>query len=135
MGLGAKDLENRQKTTSVFKGETPGMQGKVFEVQGERIVKKQFKETMEALERYAGETYPKDIGMLQSVFKRLEKPTLTEPEPPSTKIKNEEGEKDANEWERLKFTERMRMFLRNEERLETTMIALYNVAWGQCSQK
>ena len=129
-----------QRPSSSFKGETAAMNGKVFEVQGERIVKKQFKDTLEALERYAGQFYPKDIGMLQPVFKRLEKPILNEPESPSENVKSEDNktagaETDLSEWERLKFTERMRMYLRSEERLNTTMIALYNVAWGQCSQK
>ena len=33
------------------------------------------------------------------------------------------------------YAEKIKMFLRNEERLAATLIALYNVVWGQCSIK
>ena len=48
------------KYANQFKGETPGMQGRVFCLQSEseQVKKGEFKDTMEALERYDGRVYP-----------------------------------------------------------------------------
>ena len=45
-----------------------------------------------------------------------------------------DGDADS-EWTRIMYTERIKMFLRQEERLKAAMIGLYNVAWGQCSRR
>ena len=165
-----------QKTTkngTVFKGETPSMHGNVFEVLGEKGIKNQFKDTLEALERYAGETYSEEIFLLQPIFKRLERPKLEPPKPPTKKpagtptktqksivktkeeqepstkeeqelsfsddqqsdTKTGEDEDALSEWDRLIHTERIKMYLRQEQRLKAAMIGIYNVAWGQCSRR
>ena len=58
-----------RKLSNQFKGETPGMQGKVFRLQSEQVKKGEFKETEEAMERYAARAYPLDTAKLQTVFK------------------------------------------------------------------
>ena len=83
------------------------------------------------------------MAFLQPLFKRLEAPMVPEPTPPGSKMSDEgegvmvkiEGKQTVSEWERLRYTECMKMALRNEERLAGTLIALYNVVWGQCSDK
>ena len=129
------------RLTNTFKGETAGMQGHVFEVLGERVTKRQFEDTLEALERYAGETYPGEIALLQPLFKRLEYPKVEAPEPPGmeTKIKeikiedqdeSDESTTGPSEWEKLLYTERVKMFLRQEEALKAALIGIYNVVLG-----
>ena len=78
------------KSLSNFKGATPGMHGNVFQVLGEKGTRNQFKDTLEALERYAGETYPIVIADLQPLFKRLEHPSV-EPPPALTQSKDQEA--------------------------------------------
>ena len=73
------------KYGSQFKGETPGMNGKVFRLQSEQSKKGEFKDAMEALERYAGRTYPLDTTKLQALFKSLESPEYDEPMVPIAK--------------------------------------------------
>ena len=68
--------------STFFKGESPNMHGNVFEVLGERGTRRQFKDTLEALERYTGETYPREIALLQPMFRRLEEPKLEAPKAP-----------------------------------------------------
>ena len=149
----SSDRAKGTKTTSGFKGQTPGMHGNVFEVLGEKGYKNQFKDTLEALERYAGETYPREVALLQPLFKRLEHPKVETPAPPMnfpkkvikeeiTKSGDEEEEEEeketdesTSEWEKLIFRERIKMYLHQEQRLKSTLIGLYNVTWGQCSRK
>ena len=141
------------KALTNFKGKTPGMNGNVFQVMGESGIKNQFKESLEALERYTGETYPREVALLQPLFKRLETPKLEQPKAPTNPTKktvkvegtlgsqDTKGSKDTtgaeeqvDKWEQVIFTERVKMYLHQEERLKSVMIALYNVTWGQCSR-
>ena len=109
--LTTKKPSNRnQKHTrngTTFKGETPSMHGNVFEVLGEKGIKNQFKETLEALERYAGETYPRETALMQPIFKRLENPILEPPKPPNIKKKKRES-KIKTEVPNIKERERIR---------------------------
>ena len=72
------------KSNNQFKGETPGMMGKVFRLQSEHAKKGEFEETMEALERYSGRNHPLDASALQVLFRELKTPSYSEPEPPKT---------------------------------------------------
>ena len=130
------------KGSTGFKGETPGMQGKVFRLQSEHSKKGEFKETLEALERYAGRVYPLDTTKLQQLFKDLELPSFVEPIPPGSVIESDvEGVKieelgpTVDEWTKIKYIEDYKLYIANQERLDATLIALYNVAWGQCSKR
>ena len=130
------------KTPNGFRGETPGMQGHVFRLQSEHSKKREFQDTMDALERYAGRIYPLDTAKLQDLFKKLELPTYTQPIPPGTArekqlegVKIEEVGSAIDEWSKIKYTEEFKLYLSNQERLESTLIAIFNVAWGQCSRK
>ena len=74
-----------QKTTNQFKGETAGMMGHVFRLLSEHSKKVEFRETMDALERYAGRNYALDTAKLQTLFKELKTPTYDEPSEPGSK--------------------------------------------------
>ena len=126
----------KSKYGNQFKGETPGMNGKVFRLQSEQNKKGEFKDAMEALERYAGRAYPLDTTKLQTLFKKLETPEFEEPVIP-TKEDSDSEDKSTHkptEWEVIKFTKEYKLYLKNQERLTATLIALFNVVWGQCSR-
>ena len=133
--------DKNSKHGSQFKGETPGMQGRVFCLQSKQTKKGEFKDTMEALERYAGRAYPLDTTKLQTLFKNLVKPSFEEPTIPTSKATSKttgaEGEEpyQPTKWEKIKFVEEYKLYLKSQERLTATLIALFNVVWGQCSRR
>ena len=92
---------------------------------------------MEALERYAGKNYSLDTALLQTLFKEVKTPSYDEPiEPGSeTEVKQEGQRQQIREWDKIKYTENFHLYLKNQERLTSTLIALYNVVLGQCSKK
>ena len=102
---GGIDREKGYKSRATFKGKTPGMHGNLFEVLGEKGIKNQFKDSLEALERYAGETYPKEITLLQPIFKRLERPNLEPPTPPKKTKPKAAKAKSKAKTEMIKFEE------------------------------
>ena len=118
---------------SLFRGKTEDMQGNVFQVHGEPRKRGEFKNTLEALERYGGKYYPLDTTLLQPIFKELKEPMVEPPKTPGTKsIETEDGVKleeegVTTEWDRVMYTEEVKLYLRNRERLTATLIALYNV--------
>ena len=83
-----------------------------------------------------------DTTQLQQLFTELELPSFTEPIPLGTifetdveGVKIEELGPKVNEWTRIKYIEDYKMYLKNQERHTTTLVALYNVTWGQCLKK
>ena len=48
--------------TNSFKGATPDMDGKVFQIQSEYAKKGQFEDTLEALQRYVGRFFPDGLS-------------------------------------------------------------------------
>ena len=89
------------------------------------------------MEKYTGTFYPLNTTLLQPLFKELRKSEVTPPLRPITEgkkgVKAEEGE--MSNWQRFMYTEEVKLYLRKKERLKATLIALYNVVWGQCSRK
>ena len=77
----AKSSNKNQKLTGrwsgSFKGATPDMNRKVFQLQSEYAKKGQFEDTLEALQRYVGHFFPMDLVLLLPFFKNLEEPTIT----------------------------------------------------------
>ena len=110
------------------------MNGKVFQLQSEQPRKGQFNDTMKALQLYTGQVYPLDSGFLLPMFKDLSKPKLEEPKKPEPKTAIKGGVAQIDEWDKLRFTEEVKLYLKNKERTESTMTALYPVVWGQCSR-
>jgi len=107
----------------VFKGETAGLNGVVFQLQDESKDPTQFNWTMEAIERYSNKTFDIDLSVL---FDKLQMPVLNKP------IKPEVGKADEVDIDIYK--EKVKMFAKEEKGLHKTMRALYAIVWGQCSQ-
>ena len=41
-----------------------------------------------------------------------------------------------SEWEKMKYLKEVKLYLKNKERLSSTVVGLYNILiWGQCSKK
>ena len=87
------------------------MNGKVFRLHSEQSRKGEFKDAMEALERYAGCTYPLDTTKLQALFKSLESPEYAEPMVPEAKPSIVQGGDpiQPSEWDKIKFTEEYKL--------------------------
>ena len=84
---------SKNKKDFTFRGKTPEMQGKVFQVHGEPRKRGEFKSTLEALERYAGRFYPLDTAALQTLFKDLIKPKIEPPKPPGERLNDDDAVK------------------------------------------
>ena len=73
----------------------------------------------------------------------MEEPSIEAPEPPTNKVKSEVKTKggevlmteEPTKWEKLAYTERVKMFLRQDEAVKGAMIGLYNIVLGQCSPR
>ena len=118
-----------------FKGETADLHGKVFQLQTEHDKKGQFEDTLEAIQRYVGRVYALDAATLEVLFKELKEPVVTEPPPPEGKVMMKGGDPEVTEWQRLKYLEEIKMFLKSKERMASTVVGLYNVIWGAVQQK
>ena len=130
-----ENKKGKPRWANTFKGETQEMNGNVFQLQSEHGRKGQFDDTLEALQRYAAKFYPKDSVFLLPIFTKLERPVLSQPEKPEPKIKTEgDTGADTDEWDKILFTESVKMYLKNKERTEATLTSLFGVVWGQCSR-
>ena len=76
--------------------------------------------------------------LLLPLFKKLEIPVLKEAVKPNDKVKMEEGTEQGtvqqDEWDKVKYMEEIRLYLKNKVRLEATLTALHGVVWWQCSR-
>ena len=60
---------------------------------------------------------------------------MPEPDPPQKEVLVKGGEPEVSEWAKLKYLEEIKLYLKNKERLSSTVVGLFNVVWGQCSRK
>ena len=100
------------------------MNSHVFQLQVEQKRKGQYQETLDQLQVYASATYKRDIKALKVLFSDLEQPTIRIPIP----------SKDPTPVEDLLFKEEVRQYSKDKKSLESTLVSLYNVVWGQCSK-
>jgi Zinc knuckle len=110
---------------STFKGNTPDMNGHVFECYEERGDRTQFPKTLEALGEYAAKNlkHPED---LKSLFEEeMVAPNITEPaDLPATPTKRQEVIWEAG----------LKSYSRRLEEMRSNLTTLYAVIWGQCSE-
>ena len=88
---------SKGRTQSTFRGKTPEMQGKIFQVHGEPKRRGEFKSAMETFEIYAGEFYLHDITLLQPMFKELKNNRIDPPSKPPDRISSKTGVKAAED--------------------------------------
>ena len=121
---------------NTFKGETSKMNGNVFQVHSERKNKSQFTETVEALGVYASSAYKSDIEYLMVLFTKLENPTVFKLEDPveDTKVVDGEDVTFISKFEEMKYTEKVKQWIRDDKSLKATIRSLYYIVMGQCSK-
>ena len=115
---------NPKSNKNTFNGKTREMNGNVFQLQVEQKRKGQYQETLDQLQVYAANMYRKDIKVLKVLFTDLEKPTILMPIP----VKNPSTVED------ILFKEEVKQYSKDKRSLESTLVSLYNVVWGQCSK-
>ncbi|KAL7572189.1 hypothetical protein ACA910_005537 [Epithemia clementina (nom. ined.)] len=112
-------------SASNFKGNTEGMNGKVFQCYNKSLDKKQFARTLEALGEYTAKNmeYPGDLG---PIFKTLSVPTITAPA--ELTAEDKKSKLKCTIWEKQVATYCKRLDIQ-----DSNMKALHAVIWGQCS--
>ena len=89
----------------------------------EQRKKGQFQDTLEQLKVYSLTIYKKEIKQLKALFTQLTLPVLVKPEAPKDKNKDD-----------TMYKEECTVYLKDKKSLDTTLVSLYNVVWGQCSR-
>ena len=114
----------QKKPKEKFEGETPDMNGHVFQTYSESQDKRQFTKTMEALQHYVNKhcKFPRDMADLF----QLKTPTVTEPADISSSDAN-------NKLKIFKWTEKAKAYLKHDQALKDNFRDIYSVIWGQCS--
>ena len=107
----------------MFRGETPGLNGNVFQTLAESHDPTQFKCTLEALERFSNKVYQVDLRQLFSDDISL--PVLDRPKRPA------EGDEDNLEVE--EYREELKEFVKERKNMSKALRSLFSVIWGQCS--
>jgi len=118
-----RNQANRTGTKSSFRGETPGLNGNVFQTLAESHDPTQFKCTMEALERFSNKVYQVDLGTLFDENIRVPVPIR-----PTRKTGKEADELEAEE-----YREEVKEYVKEKKNLNKALRSLFSVVWGQCS--
>ena len=127
-GAGNGDKPNTSKPSAqaiVFKGDTPDMNGHVFQCGAEAPNEKQFSNTLDALGAYIMKKmkYPKDMTTL---WKKIETPVITKP----TNIDPAETDPFIKSF----FEKEVASYFTRVQHLDGNLAAAYAIAWGQCSK-
>ena len=99
------------------------MNGQVFQLQLEQKKKGQFQQTLDQLQIYSSSNYKKDIKHLKVLFTKLWQPVIVKSEARDNMTKGEQ----------VMFAEQARQYIKDSMSLDTSLVSLYNVVWGQCS--
>ena len=106
-----------------FKGETAELKENIFQIPAENPPPTQFKNTLEALERYCFKTYP---GVdLEDLFSNMEMPVLHEPD---------DLAQGSTKKQKKLYNLRLKRFIDQEIDLHSSLCSLFSVIWGQCSK-
>ena len=123
----------------VFDGKSPDMKGNVYQVYSEQRKKREFQNTTKQLKVFASTNYSKQAKLLAPLFKDLTKPTVPKPVKGKTEPSGKtDSEGNAilieGEFDKQVFSERIKMWIKEEAQLEAMTHALYEIVWGQCSE-
>ena len=132
-----KKWTKKNQSVYNFRGDTPGMGGYVFQVNGEHRKKGQFRETMERLRVYSAEHHKKHSKTLAVLFNDLTKPEPDKPKKPSkTTFNNDEGKSvtEISEFDKEMYKADIKCYVAEKRDLDQTLASLYEVVWGQCSK-
>jgi len=119
-----------------FRGEMKAMNGHVFQTHSERNKPGQFKDTLNALKLIASTEYKKDLLHLEPLFRRLESPSVPLPIKPEAEETMVDGKPvlKVNEVKADIYKEKVKAYSGQEDRLNATTTALFNIVWSQCSK-
>jgi Reverse transcriptase (RNA-dependent DNA polymerase)/Zinc knuckle len=117
---------SRPTTSVVFKGNTDGLKGNVFQCHGEHTNKQQFIKTIGVLDEHINKTftYPQDVASVCKLF------TVTKLTPPDNLTKDE-YENDMGK--KMIWETTMKTYLKRLDMMESNLRAIYAIVWGQCS--
>jgi hypothetical protein len=133
----SRNNNRNNQRNNVFKGETPGMGGHVFQIHSEQTKRGQFQDTLDALKVYSSTTFRKEITSLNKLFTQLKTPEVVKPkDPPLSKVKNEDGTftNKVSRFDETVYNEEVKQWIKDNKNLRSTLTALYNIVWGQCSR-
>lgn len=110
----------------IFKGNTDGMKGTVFQCHGENADKQQYMKTVGILEEYINKTftYTQDIASICKSFKIV---SLVQP----ANLSKEEYAQDMGK--KMIWETHMKSYLKRVDLMESNTRAIYAIVWGQCS--
>ena len=130
---GKANHDSKQNESLKFKGETADLSGSVFQVQAERPKRGQFQDSVDSLKVYSSTHFKNDIGYLNILFTKLEKPVVPEPADPIQKNDDKGKPIPLSKFKEKVFEEAVKQWIKDDKSLKTAMQALYNIVWGQCS--
>ena len=73
---------------------------------------------------YASSAYKNKIKHLKVLFTQLQEPNIIKPEPT----------KGGNIQDDTIYREEVCQYIKEKRNLDTTLVSLYNVVWGQCGK-
>ena len=134
-----KGNKAKNKNGPSFYGDTREMNGPVFQVRSEQTTKGQFLESVDHLKIYSSINRKKEIRVLTTLFDKLKTPTIPEPvEPVATEnVKSEDGKEVAGKpgkFQEAIYNEEIKQWLKDKRSLDSTLVSLFNIVWGQCSK-
>ena len=107
-----------------FKGETEGMNGRVFSTPEESNDPLEYVKTAEMAERYLHKEF--DIVEMSTIFDDPPtNPVIKPPEAPAA---------DAKQVQKDLYPLRLKAYLSSEYKLQSSMRSFWSVLWGQCSE-
>ena len=115
---------NNKPNRNIFTRKNKEINSHVFQLQVEQKHKGQYQETLDQLQVYASAAHTRDIKALKVLFTKLEQPVITVPIPT----------KNPTPVEDILFKEEVRQYSKDKKSLESMLVSLYNVVWGQCSK-
>ena len=125
------------KSVYNFKGECPDMDGCVFQVNGEKRKKGQFRETMEKLRVYSAIHHKKHSKMLTVLFNDLAEPRPERPVTPTkTAITGDDRKTEMKvaDFDKEVYKAEIKCYASEKRELDQTLASLYELVWGQCSK-
>ena len=136
-----------------FRGNTDALNGNVFQTYAEQQRKSgQFTTTMVALQTYVARHFRDDTENLQTLLDDdITRPSLPKPvrQPPRTRTEKVKKEGTTDEYVEVEvddrtadekqvdgiiFTETIKQYVKNNDRLKSTERAIFDMIWGQCSR-
>lgn len=126
-GRGGRNPESvrARVATPTFKGNTPDMNGHVFQCHNEAANASQFLKTIEALSEYINKNlnFPKDIASL------CEDHSVSEIIEPKDLVNEEEKSKTKT----LIWETKVKAYVKRCDEQEKNLRAIFSTVWGQCS--